>query len=200
MTHVRPLVARVLAAVAALSACADRTASTADSSAVDAAATPPGDSGGDTTSTTAYVYVSDYGVGDLRAGMTLEQAQRVAADLKTIVGTDSIECSYLDWPSAPPGVLVMFDGGRIARFDIDSAGLRTAAGAQVGDTEARVDSLYAGRVTTTPHKYTDGHYLTVTPPRAADSLFRLVFEAEGGKITRYRVGLIPQVQYVEGCS
>lgn len=200
MMYVRPLVAGVLAAVAALSACADRTASTVDSSAVDAAATPPRDDGVVTTPATAYVYVSDYGVGDLRAGMTLEQAQRVAADLKTITRTDSTECSYLDWPSAPPGVLVMYDGGRIARFDIDSAGLRTAAGAQVGDTEARVDSLYAGRVTTTPHKYTDGHYLTVTPPRAADSLFRLVFEAEGGKITRYRVGMLPQVQYVEGCS
>ncbi|MCC6431224.1 MAG: hypothetical protein IT354_09965 [Gemmatimonadaceae bacterium] len=198
MTNVRPLVAGVLAAAAALSACADRPASTADTSAVEVAATPPRDSGA--IATTAYVYVSDYGVGDLRAGMTLEQAQRIAADLKPIARTDSTECSYLDWPSAPPGVLVMYDGGRIARFDIDSAGVRTAAGAQVGDSEARVDSLYAGRVTTTPHKYTDGHYLTVTPPRAADSLFRLVFEAEGGTITRYRVGIMPQVQYVEGCS
>ncbi|MBL0171260.1 MAG: hypothetical protein IPP90_11105 [Gemmatimonadaceae bacterium] len=147
-----------------------------------------------------YVYVTEYGIGDLRAGMTLAQAARAAAGIRLIPGTDSTECSYLEWTNAPAGVLVMFDEGTVARIDIDSVGVRTQAGAQVGDSEARIDSLYAGRVTTTPHKYEDGHYLTVTSLRAADSLFRTVFETVGGKVTRFRVGRTPQVEYVEGCS
>jgi hypothetical protein len=150
--------------------------------------------------TAPLVFVTDFGVGDLRAGMTLDEARRVMPELRLIAGTDSSSCSYLEWPSAPPGVLVMFDGGRLARFDIDSAGVRTEAGAQVGDAASRVDSIYAGRLTKQPHKYTDGEYFQVAPMRAADSLFRLVFEVEGGRVTRYRVGTRPQVEYVEGCS
>jgi hypothetical protein len=146
------------------------------------------------------VFVTDFGVGDLRAGMTLDEARRVMPELRLIAGTDSSSCSYLEWPSAPPGVLVMFDGGRLARFDIDSAGVRTEAGAQVGDAASRVDSLYAGRLTKQPHKYTEGEYFVVAPMRAADSLYRLVFEVEGGRVTRFRVGTRPQVEYVEGCS
>lgn len=146
------------------------------------------------------VFVTDFGVGDLRAGMTLDEARRVIPELRLIAGTDSSSCSFLEWPSAPPGVLVMFDGGRLARFDIDSAGVRTEAGAQVGDAATRVDSLYAGRLTKQPHKYTDGQYYLVAPMRAADSLFRIVFEVEGGRVSRFRVGTRPQVEYVEGCS
>jgi len=147
-----------------------------------------------------YVFVTEVGIGDLRADMTLAQAQGIAPDLRLIAGTDSTECSYLEWPSAPAGVLVMFDEGRLARFDVDSAGVRTQAGAQVGDRAARLDSLYAGRLTRQPHHYTDGQYFVVTPLRAADSLFRLIFEVENGTVSRYRVGRMPQVEYVEGCS
>lgn len=61
-------------------------------------------------------------------------------------------------------------------------------------------SLYPGQVTVQPHAYTDGHYLVVTPPAAADSSFRIVFETDGQKVLRYRSGLVPAVEYVEGCS
>lgn len=180
----------------ALSACDRKAATIADT-------TQPADTAAERAPAEAsapLVFVTDFGVGDLRAGMTLDEARRVMPELRLIAGTDSSSCSYLEWPSAPPGVLVMFDGGRLARFDIDSAGVRTEAGAQVGDAASRVDSLYAGRLTKQPHKYTDGEYFLVAPMRAADSLFRIVFEVEGGRVSRFRVGTRPQVEYVEGCS
>lgn len=150
--------------------------------------------------TSTFVYVTDQGIGDLRAGMTLAEAQRVLPALHLVPGADSTACTYLEWPTAPAGVLVMFDAGRVARVEVDSAGVRTAAGIQVGDPAARVDSAYGDRLTKGPHKYTDGEYFFVAPVRAADSLYRLIFEVEGGRVTRYRVGLRPQVKYVEGCS
>lgn len=61
-------------------------------------------------------------------------------------------------------------------------------------------SLYPGQVTVQPHAYTDGHYLVVTPPAAADSSFRIVFKTDGQKVLRYTSGLVPAVEYVEGCS
>jgi hypothetical protein len=93
----------------------------------------------------------------------------------------------------------MVEGGRIARFDVDSGRVRTAAGAGIGDTEDQVRRLYSGHVSITPQKYTAGHYLTVTPD-AADSSYAIVFETSGGKVTRFRAGRRPQVEYVEGCG
>lgn len=150
--------------------------------------------------TTPFTFATAFGVGDVRAGMTLDDARIRTPDLRLIANSDSLECTYLEWPSAPAGVLVMFDGGRIARVDVDSAGVRTEAGVQVGDLASRVDSTYGDRVTKSPHKYTDGQYFTVAPLREADSLYRIVFEVENGRVSRFRVGLRPQVEYVEGCS
>lgn len=114
-------------------------------------------------------------------------------------GADTAGCRYVQWRGGPPGVRVMVEGGRIARVDVDTAGVRTAAGAGIGDTEDAVQRLYRGQVAVTPQKYADGHYLTVTP-NPADSISAIVFETTGGKVTRYRAGRRPQVEYVEGCG
>ena len=115
-------------------------------------------------------------------------------------GVDTTGCDYLVWRGGPAGVQVMFDEHRIARVDVDTTSIATAAGARVGDDEARIKRLYPGRVKVTPHKYEDGHYLTVTPTAAADRKFRIVFETARGRVTRYRAGMMPSVEYVEGCS
>jgi hypothetical protein len=113
---------------------------------------------------------------------------------------DTTGCDYLVWDGGPPGVHVMFDEHHVARVDIDTASIVTAAGARIGDDEARIKRLYPGQVTVTPHKYVDGHYLTVTPAAPADKRYRLVFETVGGRVNRYRAGIMPSVEYVEGCS
>ena len=88
----------------------------------------------------------------------------------------------------------------MARVDVTKPGVRTREGAQVGDPEAAVLKLYEGRVAVTPHKYSgpQGHYLTVTTP--GDSLHRIVFETDGATVQNYRVGRLPEVEWVEGCS
>jgi hypothetical protein len=115
-------------------------------------------------------------------------------------GVDTSACNYLRWPGAPDGVLVMVEHLTIARVDVRSATIATEEGARIGDSLERIQRLYAGRVTASRHKYTDGQYLTVAPASPADAAFRLVFETEAGRVTRYRSGRLPQVQYVEGCS
>jgi hypothetical protein len=90
--------------------------------------------------------------------------------------------------------------GRIVRVDVDSGPTATVAGARIGDSEARINTLYAGRVETSPSKYTAGHYLSVKRPAAADSANRFIFETDGRKVTRYRAGRMPEVGYVEGCG
>ena len=143
--------------------------------------------------------VTEHGLGPLRTGMTIAEATTALGGALVVPAEyDTTLCDYAKWRGAPPGVHVMIDQGRIARVEVDSAGVATAAGARIGDSEERIKSLYPGRVTVTPHKYEDGHYLTVNG--VGDSSVAIVFETSKGRVTKYRAGRRPAVEYVEGCS
>lgn len=143
--------------------------------------------------------VTERGLPPLIAGMTFAEANS-ALQGELVMPTDTAGCGYAQWQDAPAGVRVMTEAGRIARIDVNSGSTATSAGARIGDTEKRIDSLYVGRVASTPHKYTNGHYLTVTPAAPADSAYRIVFETDGQKVTKYRAGTRPAVEMVEGCG
>ena len=132
--------------------------------------------------------------------MSVDDLRRVAGDVALPAG-GAAECTYVRPSKAPPGVSVMLASGRVARIDVDSAGVQSDAGVAVGDTASKVEAAYAGRVSTLPHKYVPGgQYLTVKPVSPADSTLRIVFEAEGGRITRFRSGRVPEVELVERCG
>ena len=139
------------------------------------------------------------GLAGVRAGSTWAEAR---SGLGESVDPDSATsgCHHVTLTSAPGRALAMIVEGRIARFEVKDSVIPTDRGARVGDPEARIDSLYRGRVVTEPHKYTDGHYLVVSPEAAADSAYRLIFETDGARVLEYRAGLLPAVAWVEGCS
>ena len=145
--------------------------------------------------------VSETGAGPIRAGMTLLQAAAVLGAPPPDTTKLERACDYVELRGAPPGVGFIAVEGYVARVDVDTSAVATDRGARVGDTEERVRSLYAGRVQVEPHKYDDrGHYLVVRPVATADSGHRLIFETDGVRVKRYRVGLLPAVAWVEGCS
>jgi hypothetical protein len=110
-------------------------------------------------------------------------------------------CAYAVWKDGLPGVRFLIEGGRVVRVDVGRpAAVATVVGVGVGDPAARVWKAYGDRVRVTPAKYTAGQVLTVTPERPADSTSRLVFEVDSGRVVRYRAGLLPAVEYVEGCG
>lgn len=190
------------------------------------ACTAPGDdaaagaaaSAADTRDTSATWTVRPDGIGPLVAGMRVADAMEVLpGSLSVPVGALPEACTYAVWDSAPPGVRVMVEDGTVTRIDVTAGDVATAEGARVGDSEARIDSLYAGRIEHRPHKYAVGQYFIVrartdtarplpevtepgaTPPNTRRD-FRLVFETDGQRVTRYRAGLFPAVEYVEGCG
>ena len=143
--------------------------------------------------------MTEHGLGPLRTGMTIAEATTALGGALVVpVEYDTAGCDYATWRGGPRGVHVMIDQGRIARVEVDSGSVATAAGARIGDSEERIRSLYPGRVTVTPHKYEDGRYLTVNG--VGDSSAAIVFETSKGRVTRYRAGRRPAVDYVEGCS
>jgi|GEM_PF-818358 len=147
----------------------------------------------DTPITTTWT-VTAAGLGPLRAGQTIAEAN---AAVGGGFSGSTANCTYAVWPKAPAGVAVMLANGRVARVEVRSGSTTTAAGARIGDSEARINSLYAGRVTSAPHKYNQGgHYLTVT----GGGSNRIVFETDGSSVTNYRAGRTPEVEQVERCG
>jgi hypothetical protein len=140
------------------------------------------------------------GIGPLQAGMSRAEAARVMGVPPGVVDSAWTDCDYVGFGDMPEGVSFMVEDGTIARVDVNNGRVATEEGARIGDTEDRIRKLYGARLSTTPHKYVDGHYLTVRLTDAADTAFRIIFETDGRVVTRYRSGRRPPVEYVEGCS
>ena len=145
--------------------------------------------------------ISIRGYGPIETGMTLAEASAAASRSFGKPDMGSAECDYVQFDGDTTRALnFMLVEGRIARVDIHDSTIATNHGARIGDSEARIEQLYAGRVTSLPHKYVDGHYLVVGPASPADSGNLIIFETDGNKVTTYRTGRVPEVEFVEGCS
>jgi hypothetical protein len=141
------------------------------------------------------------GLGQLQVGMTLAEAVNMGLvnerpDMKPA-------CDFV-FPAVgagiPFGVNVMVVKGKIARIDVDTGTVTTEDGVKIGDTEAKVKSVYGDELQIQPHKYIDGgHYMTVKGDSASAGK-AIVFETDGKRVTMFRAGRVPEVQWVEGCG
>src|SRR4051812_22712590 len=82
------------------------------------------DSSPATTATPGTMTVTERGIGPLRAGMTLSEASAALGGTLAAPSADTAGCHYVQWRGGPTGVRVMVEGGRIARVDVDSVGVR----------------------------------------------------------------------------
>ena len=189
-----------LSVVVSLVACATPKDQPADTLSATPALSDDTASAATTINPDSQTVVTQYGIGKLRAGMTVAEAGSVFPGFRVPVRRNRNACMYATADSLPAGVRVMVEQQRVTRIDVFEGAVQTAKGARIGDSEERIKRLYPNQVTVSPHKYTDGHYLTVVPTDAADSAYRIVFETDGRRVLRYRAGTRPQVEYVEGCS
>ncbi|WP_422505809.1 hypothetical protein [Stenotrophomonas sp. GZD-301] len=96
-------------------------------------------------------------------------------------------------------VVFMIEGRRLVRYDVHNDRIVAPGGGKVGMSLGELQTLYPDRGDVTPHKYDEkGHNLRVRPASEGGALIN--FEIDGnGTVTDWRVGLPPQVDYVEGC-
>jgi hypothetical protein len=140
------------------------------------------------------------GYGDMRFGMD-ESAFRHArqGELQGAASSDG-GCYYLTpkWVKSAADFGFMFEQGHFVRYDVGNAKETAPGGGKVGMTVAQVRTLYGDRIEQSPHKYEQGAaYLRI----AGQGRGVLLFETDAaGKITRWRVGVPPQIDYVEGCG
>lgn len=147
--------------------------------------------------------VSAHTFGSLRLGSTVTQASSDIGDAIDMsrYGSDFGTCDFVRAPSMPGGTwLMVIDSTDVARVDVDSASVLTTRGVGVGSTEQQVIDAYRGAIRVEPHHYTGptGHYLVHLAPD--DTMFAVVFETDGSRVTSYRAGRQPEVMYVEGCA
>lgn len=98
----------------------------------------------------------------------------------------------------PPRFGFMFEGGKFARMDVRTDAIAAPGGGKVGMPADGIARLYPG-AEAMPHKYVEGAR-TLRAKDPAGGAGVLVFETDAKDVVvAWRVGVAPQVDYVEGC-
>ena len=148
--------------------------------------------------------VTFQGFGPAAFGSEAEQVRMAwGNDLGDAKPSEPGGCYYLTPPqmgTTDYGIGFMIEGDRFSRIDVGNDGYTAPGGGRVGMARAEIEQLYSGRVEASPHKYVEGaHTLRVADADGGQSA--LVFETDAaGKVTGWRIGVPPQVDYVERCG
>lgn len=142
------------------------------------------------------------GYGDMKLGSTVDEARAAWGGELNGAPMEGTTCHYLwpKWISRPADFAFMMEDGRFVRYDVGTDKETAPGGGKVGMSVEELQKLYGGALKASPHKYTQGgQYLSMDAGDVAPT--RLVFEVDAAdNVTSWRVGLSPQVEYVEGCS
>jgi hypothetical protein len=139
------------------------------------------------------------GIAPGRAGHGVPQFEAaLGAALLALPGKAGAGCQQRATPSLP-GVVFVVDRDVVTRVETRVARYATVSGVRVGDDVAKAQRIYAGRLTVTPHPYFEkGLMLALYSP---DRRHALVMESnDRGRIITLRGGLVPAVEFLEGCS
>jgi len=144
------------------------------------------------------------GFGPARFGDSAEAVRQAwGGDLGDVRPPEPGGCHYLiPQPLGEDGYRVAFmvEGGRFVRMDVRDPTVIAPGGARVGMAGDEVRALYRERLSEHPHKYDpDGRVLRVAAPDGGSGALVLELDA-AGQVDEWRVGIPPQVDYVEGCS
>ncbi|MGH8075883.1 MAG: hypothetical protein ACREPE_00965 [Lysobacter sp.] len=148
--------------------------------------------------------ISYVGFGPASFGANVEAVRSAwGKELKADAPSEPGGCYYL-FPQPRPqgsyGIGFMIEGDKFSRIDVDSADIVAPGGGRIGVTADVIRKLYAGRIEEQNHKYVDGgKYLRIKDSAGGNGV--LVFATDAaGTVTEWRIGVPPQVDYVEGCS
>lgn len=142
------------------------------------------------------------GYGDVRFGIDAEAVEQAWGGELTGEPGEGEVCYYLSpaRQNVPASFAFMIENGRFVRYDVGNDTEIAPGGGQRAMSAEQIHGLYEGRVEEQDHKYVEGgRYLRIADPDGGDGV--LIFETDAAEIvSEWRVGVPPQVDYVEGCS
>ena len=110
-------------------------------------------------------------------------------------GSDGRKTAYYTAFTGYPPARFRIEDGHSTRAELDKSG-RRALGITAGMRLTEVRQRFP-QVIIRPHKYDEaGHYL-VFPSKSGKA--EIIAEESAGQVTMVRGGLLPAVEYVEGC-
>jgi hypothetical protein len=144
--------------------------------------------------------ITQNGLGSMRLGMTVDQAQRRTGQRieNNLFTPGDTTCGIAQLFPKSLGVNMQTTKLRIWVINVSDPGITTRAGIEVGDTVQDLRRAYRSRLRSHANKYT---------PKARDYWVafprnrKLVFYADPQKqITQISAGRKPEIDFVEGCS
>ena len=143
------------------------------------------------------------GYGNIEFGLTGEEARADwSGNPLEALGEPAAgsSCHHLVPAGAPP-LAFMFENDLFVRYSVESDEITAPGGGRVGMDAATLQGLYGKRLQSAPHKYVEGGRVLTSAEAGGRLPSKLMFELDAdGRVTGWRVGLSPQVDYVEGCG
>ena len=108
-------------------------------------------------------------------------------------------CYYLQ-PQGAESPRFMIEGRKLVRYEVSTPSVVAPGGGRVGMTLGELQVLYPERGDVQPDKYDEKtQHLRVRPAQEGDAIIDFTVAGDG-KVSQGRVGMPPQVDYVEGCG
>jgi hypothetical protein len=142
------------------------------------------------------VEVTTVGIGDVKFGMTVEEAQVAAGTELTRQDGGTETCWVVVPREGPDGVSFIVDQDRIERVDVTAPDVDTPSGAGVGLSQTELEALFPERLESVD--VLGGREYTFVPNDPGESELRIVFLTDGTDVVSYRAGRLPVVK-APGC-
>lgn len=141
------------------------------------------------------------GIAEVRSGFgTPLQGLGTDAAGKPLPADDSNDGCYFLRPQDAEDPRLMIEARKLVRYDVRSAAITAPGGGKVGMTLGELQVLYPERADVGPDKYDDkAHHLRVRPAQEGAAVIDFALGADG-RVSAWRVGKTPQVDYAEGCG
>ncbi|MDP7067876.1 MAG: hypothetical protein QF637_09655 [Acidimicrobiales bacterium] len=141
--------------------------------------------------------VTTAGLGPVRIGQTLAEAQEAAGVTFNAASTGSEACQYYTPAAGATGAAFMVVNGEVVRVDISSGPITSKSGYGIGATKEAIKAAFGSKI----EESSTGDSVTFVPVTDGDKSMRVIWELDAnGVVTSFRTGRVPHVTAKVGCS
>jgi hypothetical protein len=139
------------------------------------------------------------GIGPIRVGMTVAEAER-SAGLRLEQTSGNSDCALYRPQNGPENLQFLVNEGRIASLATTNPRIQTVSGAHVGNSANEILAMYPDRIQIRPSDRDNTTQDLIFIPRdAVDQDYYVVFVAKNNRVFEIRAGLSPEISWDGSC-